>query len=108
MRGNGWRGGAWPGADPHRRQEGRLLPLASLAGDSGDQQNAGPYFLGKVVPVVDHHLEVGGWARKIAEDCTPICATVFRKGCFFRVIYRSLESYRGSLFVFYEPGRHTS
>ena len=70
------------------------LPLPTRRSD--DQQDAGPYVVGQIVPVVDHHLEVGVCARKIAPDCTPICATLFRKVCVSRLFSASFESYRGS------------
>ena len=76
------------------------LPLPATH-RSDDQQDAGPYVLGQVVPVVDHHLEIGVCAIIIAAASgTPICATCFQKGRFSRVIHRSFESYRGASAVF--------
>ena len=80
-------------------QEGRLLPLPSLAGGSDDEPNAGPHVLRQRVPEVDHDQEVGGWARKIAADCAPVCATRFSKGYFFRVIQKSCEPCLGSFSI---------
>ena len=39
---------------------------------SGNQQDAGPYFVGQIIPVVDHHFKIGVRDRKDAADCVPL------------------------------------
>ena len=53
---------------------------------------------GGVAQPVGHHVQriIVRWDCKMAADCTPICATLFRKGRFSRLFFASFESYRGS------------